>query len=692
MDIPYDRFGVSSILFRELTLEQALENINNTNFRIVDIGLIPPDFCPHYRPLRTTKVDDARLKELVEKYQLTVSSLNAVPGYFNMKGSSSEEISRFIRRSIEIAQCLGVGCVTIPPGIKANSDVWLENAKLAKKYLLKESAFAVDNGISLSLETPHKGMLAENVQEAVDFHDLLDSSNIKCTLDTSHVISSGSDLSEALDAIGIDRIDHVHLRDAVSKDIGITPGKGEGNFPKFFAKLRDSSYCGEYVFELEYDRMSVSQRLKELNFAKRYCTYAYEGCSIPPTMQLQRSRYFQVVERFVKSPVKEIKKHQKIYDTVRSLVPGDVYEGRWKKRYQLGKFRVHVDPPQSVPIQGGGNKGYRIGVVGTGWAGTEMHGPGFERLVNVKLIGGFDVSAENASKFAKRFDCPSYESIDELVEKGMPDIVAVCSSEPAHYQAVKLLLSRGVDVFCEKLMTTRVSEARELVDSARKNDRVLGVNYNYRFMPGIQKLKEIIEGKALGDLALLNITAHGRTYAHALDLLSYLGGPIRTVSGTFRNDNALRNSDGTDWSVYDDDILYVPTSSASVTVEFKNDILGSVNSSIFYRINAFTLAVEAIFERGVITLNGINLFNSVGDMSYCLRQRGITVNVDHKKGVYTKGFEYSFYESVKDFMEAIVQRRSPETAGEQGLFNITLEKAITKSHVEKRKVEIAEFG
>lgn len=691
MNAPHEFFGLSSIIFRDLPLEIALERMSSTAFRTIDIGMIPPEFCPHYRPLSTTTEDDAKLKELIERYGFIVSSLNVVPGFFNKKGSSRDEVSRFIRRSVEIAQRLGVSIVTIPPGVKAPPGEWLEHAKFVKSLLLEEAAFASDKGVTLSLETPHKGTLSENVKEAADLHDLLDSPLMSCTLDTSHVISSGTELGAVLDIIGVERIDHVHLRDAVGADIGITPGKGEGDFAAFFQRLKSSSYSGNCVFELEYDRMSVARKLVELEFAQRYCTYAYAGDPLPVRMRFQRNRYYQKGERFIHSPVKELKKHPQLFKAVRSLVPDDVYEGSWKKRYHFNTSKVHVDPPKSIPIPGAAGKTYRIGIVGTGWAGTQMHAPGFERLEHTQLIGGFDIDSSNARKFAARFGCPAYESLDQLIEEGEPDVVAVCSKEPAHYEAVKLLLTRGVHVFCEKLMTTRFDQAKELVELAGQNDRHLGINYNYRFMPGIRRLKKIIADKELGDLALINITAHGAAYAHAIDLLSYLGGPIRVVTGAYRNDNALRDFGGTDWSEYDDDILYVPSKSASVTAEFANDALGTVTSSIFYRASALTLAIDAVFERGAISLNGINLFSSVGDMSCSLKQKGLKLNLDYKKGLYSRGFEYSFYESIKDYMSALAQGRPPETPGEQGLLNTVLEKAIAKSSRENVKVDFADF-
>jgi predicted dehydrogenase len=237
-------------------------------------------------------------------------------------------------------------------------------------------------------------------------------------------------------------------------------------------------------------------------------------------------------------------------------------------------------------------------------------------------------------------------------------------------------------------MATRYSHAKEMVETANRYNRILAVNYNYRFMPGIRKIKEVIEQKAFGELSFFNINVHAMSYAHAIDLLSYLGGKIKTVSGTFRNDNSIRIFGNTDWSSYDTDILYVPSINASVTCEFENGAVGIINSSYYYNLNSFVLSIEAVFENGVITLNGINMFDTTGNLSFFCRQKIKKVDMNYKKGVYARGYEYTFFSSIESFIRNYIEGKKPETPGEQGLFNMEIEKAIFKSCTEKIKISM----
>jgi predicted dehydrogenase len=210
-------------------------------------------------------------------------------------------------------------------------------------------------------------------------------------------------------------------------------------------------------------------------------------------------------------------------------------------------------------------------------------------------------------------------------------------------------------------------------------------------MPGIQKIKEIIEEKALGELCFFNINVHAMAYAHALDLLSFFGGKILTVSGSFKNDNSIRKFRDTDWSIYDKDILYVPSVYASVTSEFENACIGVVNSSYYLDLEAFILSVEAVFQMGALTLNGINLFDCVGNLTYRSKEKLRKVDMNYRKGVFTNGFDYTFYRSIESFMRNYAEGKAPEIPGEQGLFNIELEKAIYQSNQQRCKILMSEF-
>ena len=689
-----NKFGVSTILFRELSLHRALEKIAQTGFTKIDLAIIPPKFCPHYLPLETTSEDDKKIRELFEEYHLEPSTLNIVPGYFNR--DNPEVVKKFIRRCVEIAGSLNASSITVPSGLKADKNDWLSQVKIVKTLITEEAKYAHDYGISFSLEAPHVGTLAETVEQAKTLFEIMDSELIKCTFDTSHVFrGENTSLVEGIESIGFNKINHIHLRDVIGEEITFTPGKGHCDFKEFFQKVNENEYSGDFIFELEYEDLSEKKKLSELHFAYKYCSLLYSREKIPYKLKFRSGRFIQLLERFLNNPKAEIRRHKnilgiarKVYPFILKFLPEVVYEGSWVKKYRF-KRNISIRPrARSVKTHKTPQKNFKVGIIGCGWAGMEMHGPGYERLSNVQIIGAYDVNKKKSLEFSKRFDCEAYNSLNALIHKGSPDIVSICSREWAHYEATSYSLKNNVNVFCEKLMATRYQQAKKMVKLAEQNERVLGINYNYRYMPGIKKLKEIIDHKVLGELSFFNINVHALAYAHALDLLSFLGGKIASVSGSFINDDNERPFRETDWSLYDEDILYIPSIYASVTCEFESGYVGNINSSIYYNLEAFILSIEAVFKNGAVTINGINMFNAVGNLSYISKSRIRTIDMNYKKGVYSKGFEFSFFSSIEAFIESCSRGEKPDVPGEQGLFNIELEKAIAKSNREKTKVFI----
>ena len=86
-----------------------------------------------------------------------------------------------------------------------------------------------------------------------------------------------------------------------------------------------------------------------------------------------------------------------------------------------------------------------------------------------------------------------------------PHIDAVIIASPAvtHYEFALEALTRGKDVFVEKPMTLSLAHAEKLVETAKKNGRILMVGHLLEYHPGVNKMKELLTTGALGDLYYL---------------------------------------------------------------------------------------------------------------------------------------------------------------------------------------------
>lgn len=189
----------------------------------------------------------------------------------------------------------------------------------------------------------------------------------------------------------------------------------------------------------------------------------------------------------------------------------------------------------------------RVGVVGCGqWGPNQIRSFFFHP--KVRLMRVCDKDASRLTAITALY--PGLEGTQDSTEiTRATDIDAVVVTTPVstHYALAKDALEHGKDVLCEKPLTIRAVEARELSELARAKGRVLMVGHVFLFNPGILKLKELIGQNAAGQIYYLHAertnlgpvrsdaNAVYDLASHDLSIFNYLlGGKPRVISAVGR--------------------------------------------------------------------------------------------------------------------------------------------------------------
>jgi predicted dehydrogenase len=143
---------------------------------------------------------------------------------------------------------------------------------------------------------------------------------------------------------------------------------------------------------------------------------------------------------------------------------------------------------------------FRWGILGTGGIARA-----FARDLSyfnnhlVQAVGSRSI--ENANNFAVEFPgCSSYGSYEELVTDPMIDAVYVATPHPMHVSNTVLALNAGKPVLCEKPFAVNAHEAQEMVAAARANGVALLEAMWTRFLPHIQKVRELLAENTIGEI------------------------------------------------------------------------------------------------------------------------------------------------------------------------------------------------
>ncbi|MFQ5672477.1 MAG: Gfo/Idh/MocA family oxidoreductase [Nitrospinales bacterium] len=207
-----------------------------------------------------------------------------------------------------------------------------------------------------------------------------------------------------------------------------------------------------------------------------------------------------------------------------------------------------------------------LALIGAGFWGKNLART-FHGLQVLKAIcdPSTDVRQREKGKYP---DVETSVSFPDILASPETNAIAIASPAEMHYSMVRDSLLAGKHVFVEKPLALTEEEGRELVDIARKKNRVLFVGHILHYHPAIATLKKMIDAGDLGRLQYI--------YSNRLNL-----GKIR------REENIL-------WSFAPHDISII----LSLTNEDPHEVT-AISSTILHPQIADTTLTHMRFPSGV---------------------------------------------------------------------------------------------
>jgi predicted dehydrogenase len=118
-----------------------------------------------------------------------------------------------------------------------------------------------------------------------------------------------------------------------------------------------------------------------------------------------------------------------------------------------------------------------------------------------------------------------FRSLERAIEATKPEAVLVTATLAGHAPVTRAALGAGLHVLAEKPFVETLEVARELVELAAAQRKVLMVSQNYRFFPAARKVVQLVSESRLGKLHEVSIdfrryspgTSNGRERHHFED-------------------------------------------------------------------------------------------------------------------------------------------------------------------------------
>jgi predicted dehydrogenase len=176
----------------------------------------------------------------------------------------------------------------------------------------------------------------------------------------------------------------------------------------------------------------------------------------------------------------------------------------------------------------------RFGIVGFGLHAVRRLMPGFELSNNCKVVALSRRDPRKAAESAQRYDIAhALTSTEELCRCPEVDAVLVTSPDVFHRADVLTAIRARKPVLCEKPMAMNANECREMVESARQANVMLGVAHIFRFEESTARLREHVASGVIGRPVLARAEfsylgmGHHRTWLYNKAIAA--GGPIADV-------------------------------------------------------------------------------------------------------------------------------------------------------------------
>ena len=325
----------------------------------------------------------------------------------------------------------------------------------------------------------------------------------------------------------------------------------------------------------------------------------------------------------------------------------------------------------------------RVASLGMGWW-SDVLADAINRSGKLKITACYSRSEEKRAAFAAKYGCravPSYEAI--LDDK---DIEAVINTTPngVHLETTRAAADAGKHVFLDKPIANTVSDGRRITEICRKAGVVLALGYQRRRESQFRWIKRQIDEGLFGklvnaeanisrdrlgkiDLGSWRYQAAGmpggvmlQIGIHYTDVLEYLLGPVKAVSGRFAR-------------------LVLPGDNpdvASLVLEHENGALSTLNASYasaseYYLMNIYGKEATAYYDM----FEGLRMLKR-GE------EKPVKVPFANKDTIA---------EELEEFADAIRNGGAPEIGGEYATTSLAVIRAGIVSAREGRHVEIAEI-
>ncbi|MGD8780460.1 MAG: Gfo/Idh/MocA family oxidoreductase [Ignavibacteria bacterium] len=341
-----------------------------------------------------------------------------------------------------------------------------------------------------------------------------------------------------------------------------------------------------------------------------------------------------------------------------------------------------------------------IGIVGLGNI-APVHAQAIQQAYNAELISCYSSREEKAKSFSEKYGIKSFTEWNKFINDDELDIVSICTPNGTHLDFGKKTATAGKHVVIEKPIEVNLERANKLIKSCKDNDVKLAVIYQNRFLPAVEKLKQMITENKLGKIFMAD--AYVKWYrSDEYYKSAEWRATLKLDGGGVLINQAIHTVDLLYWFIGDVESIYAVKGTithegiegednAVTLVKYKNGAMGVIVASTSVQ-PAMPRRIEIHGENGTAVLNDDNLEVSLIDESIPGKSPGEEDKTHSGAADPLAGFSIEPHKKqFEQIVNAILNGEEPVVSGEESLKSLGIVNAVYESAEKKKPVDFDMF-
>lgn len=150
----------------------------------------------------------------------------------------------------------------------------------------------------------------------------------------------------------------------------------------------------------------------------------------------------------------------------------------------------------------------KVGIIGLGGV-SEAHLGAYPEVAGIEVVAAAEPRRERLDEMSTLHGFRGYSDYRLMLENESLDIACVLVPASLHREVTEACAEAGVHVFCEKPIAITLADARQMVSACEQRGVKLFYGASYRFLPAVQKARDLIASGEIGDVLLLTESVLG---------------------------------------------------------------------------------------------------------------------------------------------------------------------------------------